>query len=130
MFLSFVTVTEHGDYWRLTRPLGYEGNTDRWIVPAGFVTDFASIPWWARWVLSPTGKHNRAAVLHDYLYRIAVGRIESTTDPAAVRDDLPAWLSRRDADRIFLRALRELGVPEWQARTMYLGVRAAHRLNL
>lgn len=37
-------------------------------VPAGFVTDFASIPraFWV--VLPPTGKYGKAAVVHDYLY--------------------------------------------------------------
>lgn len=130
MFQSYVAVIEQGDYWRLLDPLVYEGNTDRWVVPAGFVTDFASIPWWARWALSPTGKHNRAAVLHDFLYRIAVGLIPSTTDPAQTTDGLPAWLSRIDADRIFLRVLRELDVPEWQARLMFWGVRLAWYFNL
>lgn len=130
MFQSFVSVTEDGDYWRLLHPLCYQGHTDRWVVPAGFRTDFASIPRWAQPLLSRTGKHNRAAVLHDYLHRVAVHLIPSTTDPADAYDDLPMWLPRIDADRIFLRALRELKVPEWQARAMYAGVRTAHRLGL
>ena len=135
MFTDLVTVTEHGDYWKLCNPLEYVGNTDRWTIPAGFVTDFASIPAWAQPLLPRTGKHNRAAVLHDYLYRIAVGIIpscrlcsyKSVVDPAC---KLPPWLPRKDADRIFLRAMRELFVPEWRARAMYLGVRAADWLNL
>ena len=38
------------------------------VVPAGFVTDFASTPraLWA--VLPPNGTYQRAAVVHDYLY--------------------------------------------------------------
>ena len=38
------------------------------IVPAGFVTDFASVPrvFWS--VLPPTGTYSLAAVVHDYLY--------------------------------------------------------------
>lgn len=105
MFLSVVVVEEHGEHWRLREPLIYLGNTDRFDVPAGFVTDFASVPAWATWLLPRTGKHNRAAVLHDYLVR----------NPD---------VSRKDADGIFLRVLQELGVPEWRARLMYAGVRA------
>ncbi len=37
-------------------------------VPAGFVTDFASVPWYARWRISVLGKHSIAAIVHDYLY--------------------------------------------------------------
>jgi len=110
-FASFVAVVEDGDYWRLTRPLVYSGARDTFVVPAGFQTDFASVPHWATWLLPRTGRHNRAAVVHDYLCRTG---------------EVP----RLDADRIFLRILRELGVPEWRARAMYLGVRIAAHLNL
>lgn len=45
--------------------------SDRFIkVPAGFVTDFASIPR-AFWnILPPWGKYGKAAVLHDYMYKV------------------------------------------------------------
>jgi hypothetical protein len=38
------------------------------VVPAGFVTDFASVPraFWA--VLPPFGNHQLAAIVHDFLY--------------------------------------------------------------
>lgn len=134
MFQSYVAVIEHGDYWRLLEPLIYEGNVDRWVIPAGFVTDFASIPAIFQPLLPPTGRHNRAAVLHDYLYRVAVGKIPSRRDwvagPDADFHSLPPWLSRRDADRIFLRAMRELDVTPWRARSMYLGVRTADVLGI
>jgi hypothetical protein len=133
VFQSYVLVGEQGDYWRLLEPLVYEGNTDRWAVPAGFVTDFASVPALVTPLLPRTGRHNRAAVLHDYLYRIAVGKIPSCRLHLSVEQcdrDLPPWLSRYDADRIFLRAMKELGVAQWRARAMYVGVRAAHRLGL
>lgn len=133
MFLSPVSVTEHGDYWKLLQPLVYEGNTDRWVIPAGFVTDFASIPKIFTPLLPRTGRHNRAAVGHDYLYRIAVGIVPSCdlhVSQAECDRNLPPWLSRKEADRIFLRMMRELEVPEWRARAMYLGVRVADWLNL
>ena len=36
-------------------------------IPAGFITDFASIPRIARWLLPQTGHSARAALLHDWL---------------------------------------------------------------
>lgn len=39
-------------------------------------------------------------------------------------------LSREDADRIPLRAMREPEVVEWQARLMFWGVRLAWHLEL
>lgn len=78
----------------------------QWRVPAGFVTDFASVPrvFWR--VLPPWGKYSRAAVVHDYLYRVH-----------------PAGISRLDADRIFLSLMRQDGVG-WATRTaMYRAVR-------
>lgn len=37
-------------------------------VPAGFVTDFASVPWYGRWFINVLGKHSIPAIVHDYLY--------------------------------------------------------------
>lgn len=137
MFKTNVSVTEHGDYWKLLWQLVYEGNTDRWVIPAGFITDFASIPRIFTPLLPRTGRHNRAAVLHDYLYRIAMGIIPSCTHPDGHGGclimggcGLPQWLSRKDADRIFLRAMREVETEEWRARAMFLGVRASHWLGM
>lgn len=54
----------------VTADLAYQiGDTDFVItVPAGFVTDFASVPrmFWS--VLPPAGKYQLAAVVHDFLY--------------------------------------------------------------
>lgn len=36
-------------------------------VPQGYVTDLASIPFFARWLLPQAGHSARAAVLHDWL---------------------------------------------------------------
>ena len=102
-------------------------------VPAGFVTDFASIPafivvmfgliamvigyYWAAWlfilgiiaaicaaIMPRWGKYGKAAVIHDYLYY--------TKD-----------FSRRIADSIFLEAMEVLGVNLIERKTMYYAVR-------
>lgn len=54
----------------LTKDLAYQVLQTNFviIVPAGFVTDFASTPR-ALWsVLPPTGRYQLAAVVHDFLY--------------------------------------------------------------
>ncbi len=50
-----------------TFDLGFLGSGETVLVPAGFVTDFASIPWFARWLLPISGKVAKAALLHDYM---------------------------------------------------------------
>ncbi len=59
-----------GNDWVVVRPFTYTigQTTYRITVPAGFVTDFASIPAPMRGFLSPTGQEGRAAIIHDYLY--------------------------------------------------------------
>ena len=50
-----------------TFDLGFLGSGETVTVPAGFVTDFASIPGFARWLLPISGKAAKAALLHDYM---------------------------------------------------------------
>ncbi len=71
-FVDFVAVSPFadGDHWFLLNDLRYDvldtGVTV--VVPAGFVTDFASIPrpFWS--LLPRWGKHGAPAVVHDFLY--------------------------------------------------------------
>lgn len=51
--------------WRLLRP--YISKNGHIIVPAGFVTDGASVPWFLSWRFSSTGPYFGAAIIHDYL---------------------------------------------------------------
>lgn len=74
-------------------------------VPAGFETDFASIPRVLWNLLPPTGRYGKAAVIHDYLYRT---RGQAT---------------RGDADRVLLEAMDALGVGRLTRWTIYSGVR-------
>lgn len=91
-FLTEVAVRGNGPgQWTLLEPLTYEGATDLFTVPVGFHTDFASVPRPLRSIVSETGVHTRAAVLHDYL-------LHST------------HITASDADGIFRRVLREAGV--------------------
>jgi len=45
----------------------YTSANNEIIVPVGFITDGASIPFFARKYFSPTGKYFGAAIVHDYV---------------------------------------------------------------
>ena len=74
------------------------------LVPAGFRTDFASVPRLFWRVVPPWGRYSPAAAVHDYLY--ATGQ-----------------MSRRDADVVFYDKMIALGVNKAKAWTMYRAVR-------
>ncbi|WP_219415536.1 DUF1353 domain-containing protein [Pseudonocardia nigra] len=82
--------------WTLEEPVVYRGRTDEFVVPEGTRTDFASVPRVFAWLVPPYGLFTAAAVLHDHLWRVLV--------PAGV-------VTPVDADGLFRRAMRELGVP-------------------
>lgn len=77
-----------------------------YTVPAGFVTDLASVPRILWTLLPPHGRYAKAAILHDYLLTLSRKR----------------QLSRYEADIIFYEAMRVLNVPMWQAWLMYKAV--------
>ena len=75
------------------------------LVPAGFRTDFASVPGLLLGLLDSDNLVAPAALLHDYLYASGL-------------------VSRKDADWIFFEALRENGVPLPLRSLYWAGVRA------
>ena len=77
---------------------------ERIIVPAGFITDFASVPrvFWP--IIDPIGEHGKAAVIHDYCY-------------------YTACYKRLRSDEIFLEGMEVLKVEEWKQTTMFHSVR-------
>lgn len=40
------------------------------LIPAGFISDGASVPLLVKWIISPTGKIFPAALVHDYLLHV------------------------------------------------------------
>jgi hypothetical protein len=103
-----LTPLDDGERWRLVEPFEYhvgeEGSGSMIRVPAGFETDFASVPRFFWRILPPWGRYGKAAVVHDYLY----GSHACT---------------RERADEIFLEAMTVLGVPAWKRNVMYRAVR-------
>ena len=76
--------------------------------PQGYVTDFASIPGFAQWMISPFGKHSEAAVVHDWLYTLGTKGDKK---------------GRKLADVTFRRALKLVGVGFFRRNIMYWAVR-------
>ena len=103
-----VTPMADGRKWKLFKEfsyhLGSEYSNDYIHVPSGFITDFASVPWFL-WAFLPSwGKYGKSAVLHDYIYQTHCK-------------------TRREADSIFYEAMLVSGTKHWKARLMYYGVR-------
>jgi len=86
------------------------------VVPQGSQSNLASIPKLLWWWFPPTGRYDKAAFVHDYLYQGGVVTIEATGEKYRP--------SRGEADYIFLTALKALGISFRRRHTMYLAVRA------
>lgn len=94
--------------WIVVRQIEYTiGDTaDKIVVPAGFVTDLASIPaafWGPPLFLTPAGQYSRASIIHDYLY----------------------WTqkcTRDQADRLLVIAMKESQVRDFDELAIYEGV--------
>lgn len=113
MFVDEVFVVKSTNPYRfaLVEPVCYAGKHQTFTVPAGFVTDFATVPIMLTWFIPRYGVYTRAAIVHDYLCLH------------------PGALTRRDADGIFRRMLRELKVT-WPVRwMMWAGVRSASSMS-
>lgn len=109
-----VTPMPDGRKWKLWKEFSYhigsEYSADYVHVPAGFVTDFASVPFvfWA--ILPRWGRYGKAAILHDWLYHYHIR-------------------TRKEADCIFYEAMLVNGTKKWKAKVMYWAVRIAGWLS-
>ena len=143
-FTSPLIVTPFGrNKWKLfkefTYHVGSKYSNNIIPVPAGFVTDFASIPQtliivvgisamilayyrnldWLLWVgvlivfiiltMPAWGRYGKAAVVHDYLY--------GDVDNKKRRD-------RKYTDDVFYEAMLVGGTKPWKAKVIYWAVRA------
>jgi hypothetical protein len=113
-----------GDYTYIWR---YNKLTHKITIPNGFVYDGASVPrfLWSIFDIYPDGIHRPASLIHDYIYK----RKGCLPIQQYCIYYIDGWIStqykwtRRDADRLFFRILRESGVPKFKRRIMYYAVR-------
>lgn len=102
-----VEVSKNGRTMHLLDPVYYVEEEDGTYlvikVPAGFETDFNSVPRFFWRFLGPW-EFPQAAVVHDYLYREKIG-------------------CRSEADEIHYKALVSLGCPQWKALGAWVALR-------
>lgn len=100
---------DHGvrPQWTLLAPLEYYSALldERLSVPAGFVTDFASVPRVAFAYMMYGGHASWEAAIHDYLYRMRLD------------------LSKGVCDKVFLEAMESDGEPRARRWAMYCTVK-------
>lgn len=102
--LSQISATD----FKLTHDLVYYASHQVFRVPAGFVTDLASVPRVVTWLIPRYGVHTPGAVLHDWLWR----------------SEAPAGrIAYRDADGLLRQAMRGLGVSPLRRWFAWAGVR-------
>ena len=78
----------------------------RFIIPAGFYSDFASAPQWLWWLIPPHGLSAMPCIVHDYMY-----------------EHRKFQYTRRQADMFWYGLMIQAGVPRWQRRLMFAYVR-------
>ena len=97
-----------GENWLLLAPLSVvRPLLFDFDIPAGFVTDLASVPRAARWLIPKGRNESLGAVVHDFIYR---GHVPGIT--------------RAQADRLFLEIMEQSGVGWWRRQAIYRAVRA------
>lgn len=109
------TTTEDYRNFVLTAPMLFstehtDGTRTAFCVPAGFVTNYASVPAALHSLVDPQGKQARPAIAHDYLYgaRTTCG---------------PRCYSRRWCDAVLRAALKADGCPPWRRWMVWAAVR-------
>jgi hypothetical protein len=100
---AFVAISE--DVFILTSPLTFRLNktNEPIIVPAGFITDLASIPKMLHWWKGKLDRPIAAAIVHDYLY----------------------WYqqcTKKEADAIFYHGMRAKAADDFTTAAFYLAV--------
>jgi hypothetical protein len=112
--------TDQPGQWRVTAPLVWSDPTyGTLVVPAGTITDLASIPHQLRdfgafgwYPFDPTGPSRRPAVGHDYLY--ATGVWPKDKADRFLRDALLAEGVSAGTAGAFYWAVRLFGGPAWR----------------
>jgi hypothetical protein len=85
--------------FELIHAIRFESGCGKMItVPSGYRTDFASVPRFFHRIVSPVGRHGKAAIVHDWLC-----------------DESPKTTDYKDAAAIFDEAMEALGV-SWARR--------------
>lgn len=97
-------VIESESTYELVAPLIWKCKDYYFEIPEGFRYDGASVPWIASRLFPRKGRpYDRAACLHDYLYATHL-------------------LTRKQADKLFYKAMLSDSVSKWRAYIVYQAV--------
>jgi hypothetical protein len=108
---------------RVLEDLAFDTQRGRLVVPAGFVTDLASVPPFMRGLVPNAGRRvNLAAILHDWCCEHLKARLAQGLTLDDTRPDGPLY-GPVATDVLFRETLRDLGMPPFMAWTMWDGVR-------
>lgn len=92
----------------------YVGQRDEknWIqIPKGYRITGAKVPRFMRSWLKPCEQGGQAAILHNYLRETGKGKF----------DGIRRKVTKKEADRIFLEAMRVVGIPLFKRWALYAG---------
>lgn len=108
--------------WAVAEGLSYRTHAgDSITLPAGMVTDLASIPRFAWGLLPPDGPWALIAVFHDLLYLSrGTGRI-GALKPAKLSRSTP--YTRAESDQILFQGMEDLGVAPLSRFVIWAAVR-------
>ena len=90
-------------------------------LPRGMVTDFASIPWFGRWLISPVDKSIViSALVHDYLVGFSNSYILLERDDGTSEEYHPGWV---ESLKIMIRIMEEQKSAKWKRIVVYTALR-------
>ena len=81
-------------HWEIAKDFEYELNGNKYVIPAGFIFDGASIPKFLHTFLSPVGVLLIGGLVHDYAYKYAALKPKSKKDAVLLLD-------QKKSDQIF-----------------------------
>jgi uncharacterized protein DUF1353 len=96
---------------KLLEDVVYKTEADTFVVPAGYVTDGASVPRSLSWLYPKYGAYLKAAIVHDWLITDLLEKQHA--------------IESNEVDKTFREAMRSLGIPWARRWIMWAGVRAA-----
>jgi hypothetical protein len=110
------------DYWVVTQAFRFyldDIADEKWVeVPAGYLSDGASVPrvFWD--LIPPWGAYGQAAVVHDWLCEHLTIEVKGVITA----------ITRADADRALKQGMIALNVPRWKRNVIYIAVRTYAKL--
>lgn len=96
------------DYVRFVSVLGCDVR-----IRAGLITDGASRPVWAKWLIARWGRHTAAVILHD---GINAGQAVHDQTGRPIACEFEEW------NGVFFEIARQDGTPRWKAEVMYRAI--------